>query len=260
MRSFTSVQADPASANGQFTQGLLDPNVPVPADIKGGSSRRFGVYRNNVIVGLVRAMEANFPIVRRLLGEDYFAGFAREFVQSHPPRSPLMFEYGAAFSAYLEAENDLKDYPYLGDIARLEQQVRLSYHEANAPCLAAGELTQLPEDDLMLTVFVPHPAMAMIASDFAIHDIYRANRAEQTGKVENLLEPQAVLVTRPMMDVELNRLAPPQLVFFSALASGQPFGEAADAAFAAAEDFDLTNAISLMLSSGAFQPLNTKNP
>jgi hypothetical protein len=253
------VQADPASADGQFTQGLLDPNVPVPADIRGGSSRRYGVYRNNVTVGLVRAMEANFPILRRLLGEEYFAGFAREFVQSHPPRSPLMFEYGAAFSAFLQAESDLKDYPYLGDIARLEQQVRLSYHEASAPCLSPAELTQLPEDDLMQAVFIPHPAMAMIASDFAIHDIYRANRAEQTGKVENLLEPQAVLVTRPMMDVELNRLAPPQLGFFSALASGQPFGEAADAAFAAAEDFDLTTAISLMLSSGAFQPLNTKN-
>lgn len=253
------MQADPSSGCGRFTEGLLDPELPVPAEIKGGSLRRYGVYRNNVTVGLVRAMEANFPVVRRLLGEEYFAGFARMFVQNHPPRSPLMFEYGAEFSAFLDAEHDLRDYPYLGDIARLEQQVRISYHEKDAACLAAGELTQISEDDLMQTVFSPHPAMAIVTSDFGIHSIYRANRTAGAGHVDRVLESQAVLVTRPALDVELNSCTPPQLEFFRTLASGQSLGEAANAAFVAGEDFDLAGAIGLMLSSGAFQPLNNKN-
>jgi hypothetical protein len=252
------VQADPASTSAEFTRGLLDPDHPVPSEVRGGSKRRFGVYRNNVTVGLVRVMESNFPVVRRLLGDEYFAGFVREFIQKHPPRSPLMFEYGAEFAAYLEAEPDLSDYPYLGDVARLEQQVRISYHEADADCLSPQELTSIAQDDLAQTCFAPHPAMAIIASRFAVHSIYRANRGSQSEPVANLAEPQAVLVTRPKFEVELQKLNPAQSAFFNALAAGQPLSDAADAAFGISDDFDFTTSISLMMSSGAFQPLSNK--
>jgi hypothetical protein len=252
------VQADPSSGGSEFTRGLLDPDAPVPPEVKGGSARRFGVYRNNVTVGLVRTMESNFPIVRRLLGEEYFAGFAREFVQKHPPRSPLLIEYGADFSEYLGADGDLKEYPYLGDIARLEHCVRLSYHEADSAVLAADDLTNISEEDLMDATFTPHPAMAIIESHFAIFDIYRANRGEKIGSVDNVLQPQAVLITRPLFDVQQHLLTPPQLVFFKTIASGQMFGDAAEVAFTESKDFDLASTISLMLSSGAFQSVYKK--
>jgi hypothetical protein len=258
IQSFTSVQADPASARGQFTKGLLNPAAPVPASVKGGAVRRYGVYRNNVTVGLTRAMEANFPVVRRLLGEEYFEGFAREFVQSHPPRSPLMFEYGAEFGAALEAADDLAQFPYLGDVARLEQHVRISHHEADAPCLAPTFLAQVPEKQLMDTVFAPHPAMAVLESQYAIHSIYRANRGATPATVENVTVPETVLITRPVLDVQLHLLHGVQSVFFELLSDGNPLGASADAAFAVDENFDLTSAISLMLSSGAFQPPSHK--
>jgi hypothetical protein len=253
------VQADPASAGALFTQGLLDPTSPVPDEVRGGSARRFGVYRNNVTTSLVRAMESSFPVVRRLLGEDYFAGFTREFVQKHPPRSPLLFEYGAEFSAYLASATDLKGYPYLSDIARLEQQVRISYHEENADTLKATELTQISEDELIQTVFTPHPAAAILSSEYAIHAIYRANRSAQAESVDDIQKPQSILVTRPEFEVELNSLTTDQHEFFQSLINGSPFGDAADAAFDVNEDFDLTNAITLLLATGALQSLSKKN-
>jgi hypothetical protein len=252
------VQADPSSGGSEFARGLLDPDSPVPPEVKGGSARRFGVYRNNVTVSLVRTMESNFPVVRRLLGEEYFAGFAREFVQKNPPRSPLLFQYGADFSGYLEADSDLKEYPYLSDIARLEQQMRLSYYEEDAAVLTANDLTQISEEDLMDATFTPHPATAIIESRFAIHDIYRANRGEETGSVDNVLQPQAVLVTRPLLEVQQHVLTPPQLVFFNAIVAGQMLGDAAELAFTSSEDFDLASAISLMLSSGAVRTVHQK--
>jgi hypothetical protein len=64
-----------------FSAGLLNPSHPVPLLVKGQIARRYAVYRNNVTVGLIRALEANFPVVRKLLGEEYFTGFARDFAQ-----------------------------------------------------------------------------------------------------------------------------------------------------------------------------------
>ncbi len=249
------MQADPASAGGQFIKGLLDSDAPVPEGVKSGSVRRYGVYRNNVTVGLVRAIEANFPVVRRLLGETYFEGFARQFVQKHPPRSPLMFLYGEAFGNCLAEDDDLQDYPYLADIARLEQQVRTSYHEADAPIISANDLDQNSEDELTQAVFIPHPAMAVVSSTFAIHSIYRANRTELPEAVEDPTAAQSVLVTRPNHEVVLSKLDPGQLAFMRSLASGHPFGDAAETAFDADENFDLTIAISTVLTSGAFQSI-----
>jgi hypothetical protein len=256
--SFIGVQADPASQSGAFVAGLLNPAAPVPTSVSGQTPRRYAVYRNNVTVSLVRAMEANFPVVRRLLGEHYFAGLAREFVQLHPPQSPLMFYYGVAFSDYLKAQADLKEYPYLGDVAKLEQQMRLSYHEADAPCLFPQALTDIAEDALETATFTAHPAMAIVQSDFAVHAIYRANQGDNAEAVEDVAKAEAVLVTRPQHDVELHALTASQCVFFSSLAAQKNFGEAADAAFASDDNFDLTGTLSLLLMSGAFQSIQTE--
>jgi hypothetical protein len=253
------VQADPASSTGAFVAGLLKPDVPVPATVMGGAAKRYAVYRNNVTISLIRAMESNFPVVRRLLGAQYFAGLAREFVQGHPPQSPLMFHYGDAFADYLMSQEDLAEFPYLHDIAKLEQQMRLAYHEADAPCLMTNMLTEVPEEALMQSTFLPHPAMALVRSAFAIHTIHAANQGDNTTPVVDITESQSVLVTRPLHDIVLHRLDEAHFAFFEALNSGVPFGSAAEAAFEVDGSFDLTSAISLLLMSGAFQSIITRN-
>ena len=43
-------------------------------------ARRFSVYRNNVAVGLIGALEARYPASRRIAGDDVFRAIARAFV------------------------------------------------------------------------------------------------------------------------------------------------------------------------------------
>jgi len=60
-----------------FAAALLDPNMPVPLGLVGPdretSEKRFNVYRNNVVAGLVEALKAAFPAVE---------GFAIEVASS----------------------------------------------------------------------------------------------------------------------------------------------------------------------------------
>ncbi len=61
-----------------FASALLDPNMPVPAGLVGPdrepSEKRFNVYRNNVVVGLVETLRAAFPAVRRIVGDEFLRG------------------------------------------------------------------------------------------------------------------------------------------------------------------------------------------
>jgi Putative DNA-binding domain len=236
----------------EFAAGLLNPRHPVPLLVKGQIERRYAVYRNNVTVGLIRALEANFPTVRRLLGEQYFQGFARDFAQHHPPHSPLMFQYGVDFPQALENAVDLANYPYLGDIARLEILWRESY-DANP--LATDALASMEPDHLFDCRLTAHPAMRLIQSRFAVHSIFAANRPGGEGQVVDLIQSQCVLITRPHYDVAVHAITPDQFEFFLALQDGLSFGDALDRAATIEPSFDISGTLALLLQSGAFQSI-----
>ncbi len=255
IRNFIAVPANPAMMQKNFAAALLNPDLPVPREVKGQASRRYAVYRNNVTVSLVRALEANFPAVRRLLGDTYFAGLAREFAQAHPPKSPLMFFYGDVFAGFLEEQSDLADYPYLADVARLEQQWRLSYHEQDAPCLSPEAIAALNDDQLAQLRLTPHPAFALLSSRFAMHSIFLANRGDGTSTANSFADPEYVIISRPHLTVEIQTVSEATFVFFRALVTGETLGAAADVAFQVDANLDLTQCIATLLSVGAFQPL-----
>jgi hypothetical protein len=87
-----------------FAAALGEPSAPPPATTLGRlgapDARRFAVYRNNVAVGLIGALEARYPISRRIAGDDLFRAMARAFVRAHRPRSPVMIAYGAEFPEF----------------------------------------------------------------------------------------------------------------------------------------------------------------
>ena len=88
-----------------FAAALGEPCAPPPATTRGRmgapDARRFAVYRNNVAVGLIGALEARYPVSRRITGDDLFRATARAFVRAHRPRSPVMIAYGAEFPEFM---------------------------------------------------------------------------------------------------------------------------------------------------------------
>ena len=67
-----------------FAAALGEPSASPPAMTRGRlgapDARRFSVYRNNVAVGLIGALEARYPASRRIAGDDVFRAIARAFV------------------------------------------------------------------------------------------------------------------------------------------------------------------------------------
>jgi hypothetical protein len=88
-----------------FAGALGEPSAPPPAMTHGRlgapDARRFAVYRNNVAVGLIGALEARYPVSRRLAGDALFRTMARAFVRANKPRSPVMIAYGAEFPEFV---------------------------------------------------------------------------------------------------------------------------------------------------------------
>ena len=225
-----------------FAKALRDPAAGLPRGVISQSSeapqKRFAVYRNNVVVGLLDTLEARFPAVREIVGEEFFRAAAKRFALAQPPTSPLMIFYGDAFPAFLAQFAPAREVPYLADVARLEAARARAYHAADAMPLAPATLSAIPPERLAELRFVLHPSLEIVASDYPIVTIWAMN----SGKME--LAPiedwsgEDALVSRPGLDVEVRLLPPGAKIFLQSLAAREPHGVAAAAALATHADFD----------------------
>src|ERR1700685_1030803 len=124
-----------------FAQALLDTALPIPTGITAHNAaiptRRFAVYRNNVAVSLVNALKSRFPVVEKIVGEEFFAAMARVFVLERPPSTPLLATYGDEFAAFIATFDPARELVYLADVARLEAARTRAYHAADATPVGA---------------------------------------------------------------------------------------------------------------------------
>jgi hypothetical protein len=243
-------------AASRFAASLLDAERPAPdfltSHSAGNDARRYAVYKNNVTVSLIRAMQSNFPSIERLVGDEYFAALARVFVEKHPPKTPIMAQYGAAFPAFLAAFEPLADYPYLSDVARLEQFWREAFHEADKTPISTERLAAVSPGDIAKLRLVAHPAVRVLHSSYAAGSIFSANRRDGEYPKIDPSKAEFVLVTRPHLDCALRILNAADGAFIARLLAGETLQEAAEQAAELGADFDLARSISGILEAGAF--------
>jgi Putative DNA-binding domain len=240
----------------RFAASLLDAEQPAPEFLTSASgindARRFAVYKNNVTVSLVRSLEANFPAIVKLVGDEYFTALAHVFVEKHPPKTRVLAQYGAAFPAFLQAFAPLFEYPYLCDVAQLEQLWREAFHEADALPIAHEQLALIAPDDIASLRFIAHPATRLLHSKFAAGSIFSANRSDGAQREFDPAMGEYALITRPHFDCALRILNAADGAFVNSLLSGETLQEAIEHAIATREDFDLASSISGILEAGAF--------
>lgn len=259
MRHFESAEA-PRGAGlsfaANFSRGLLNPRHETPATVAGPNEkaaiRRYNVYRNNVTFSLINALAAIFPAVERITGVERFRAIARFYVRASPPTSPLLFEYGREFPVFIQHHEYSQFIPWLGDIARIERAWLDAYHSADGEALTAQTLAAVPLGRLADTVFVPHPAVQIVRSDFAVVSIFAATRSEELGGAVETIGPEDGLITRPEREVVVRRLPAGGAEFLTLLASGETLGVAASTALEACASFDLSANIAGMIEAGVF--------
>ncbi len=244
-----------AERQGAFAAALLDPRWSMPPECIDPSGRpdmrRFAVYRNNVASSLIEALEAAYPVVRRLVGEEYFRAVAGLHALADPPRSPIMLHYGKGFPEFLARFEPLSSHPYLGDVARIERAWIEAYHAAEAEPLQPEAFASIPAHRVADLHFTLHPSMRLVRSVFPALTIWHANRLEQSPSPLDLDSGgQEALIARPAAEVEVRLVPPDGALFLQRLARGDSLAEAAAAATAVSESFDLTQHLAALLESG----------
>lgn len=233
-----------------FAAALLDPDAALPPGLVDPQGRpapkRFSVYRNNVASSLTRALEAGFPTVRKLVGDEFFAAMALVYLRAHPPRSRMLMLYGADFPDFLAGFPPVAHLGYLADVARLEFAVRESYHAADSTPLSEAEFQRLLGADISALRLTLAPALRLLRSDWPVVSIWAAHQAEGGPS----LRPggEDALILRPEFDPRPHLLPTGGAAFVSGLMAGRTLGASLDLA---GPDLDLAAILGLLISGRA---------
>lgn len=227
-----------------FARALRDPD-----DASGLAAQPgFAVYRNTVMKGCVDALQANYPAVARLVGEEWFRAAAAAYARDCPPRLPMLLEYGDGFEAFLRGFAPAAELPYLPDVARLDRCWTESHAAADAAPLAGLDAARIADARLR-----PHPAARWAwFPDSPAYTIWSRNRADGIDDADLDWRAEGALLTRANGAVTWAALSRGGCALLDACAAGATLADAAEAALRADADADLAALMRLLLAAGAF--------
>lgn len=246
-----------AERQQEFAAALLDSELPEPSGLVGpdgeSSPRRFAVYRNNVVAGLMATLTDAFPAVHRIVGTEFFRAMARAYVVSEPPRTPVLLDYGAGFPGFISEFGPAATLPYLSDVAQIERAWAEAYHAPEAPPIDPAALMVIEPDELPEIRLLVHPSVRVVRSQLPALTIWRMNVVDGVPTPVDLgAGGEDVLVVRPMADVEVRSMPEGGAEFVRALSEGMSVLAAMKMAMTADCRFDLSANLSGLMQAGAF--------
>jgi uncharacterized protein (UPF0276 family) len=241
-----------AATQQQFAGALLDPGRAAQAlsQFKGSDNEhRFALYRGNLSATWDKTLSAAYPVVRMLVGDEFFSALGKAYGLAHPSTSGDLNRFGAGFDAFLRHFPHVADYPYLPDMAALEWALHRAHYAPAAQGVSAQRLAALSPEQLETARMTLHPACRLVSSEWAIIPLWQAHQPDsEIGFPEQMAAPSHGVVARPGWKTRVVPLSGAGHAALRALGEGNDFGAALDAAFDIDEAFDVAGNLQLWLA------------
>lgn len=213
----------------------------------------FAVYRNTVMKGAIDALQANYPAVTRLVGEEWLRSAAAIYVCMHPPKDARLLYYGDSFPDFLARFEPADGLPYLPEVARLDRCWSEAHVARDESPLEPAVLSSLVPEALGNAVLRPHAsARWQWFPEQPAYTIWQWNRTALDTAPQITWQGEGALLVRPGDTVIWMPLDAAGCAFLDACKDELPLSDAANAALAVSPEIDLAHLLSTLFGVGAF--------
>lgn len=146
-------------------------------------ARGLKAYQANGHFLAERALQAAYPVLSQLLGGESFADLARALWHAYPPTRGDIACWGGDLAAFVQSSAQLRDDPYLADVAQIEWALHRCAGAADirADLSTVARLTREDPDQLKLVL---SPGCAVLRSAWPVAAILCAHRDGAPGLAE----------------------------------------------------------------------------
>jgi len=199
------------------------------------------VYRNNYRGNLHDALAGAYPVIKQLVGDDFFRMLALRFIEQHPSRSANLHHYGAELADFVARFEAAKELVYISDTAALEWACHTAYFVKDEAMFDFHRLAQIPPEQHPNLIFLLHPATRIVRSPFPVYAIWQAHQpgADSDFHIDLNSGHCIALVCRKTDVVQVIELSEAEAEWLQFIQTGIPLGAATIATLERYSDFDL---------------------
>ncbi|MDF2939520.1 MAG: hypothetical protein K0R66_162 [Gammaproteobacteria bacterium] len=138
------------------------------------------IYQSSMRSTLFHTLSKIFPSCKRLVGDEFFAKVAWNYIDFYPSLSPNLNHYGEQFPEFIEASHNMS-LPYFNELAKLEWYWHQSFNGANNRSISLEDLSQaiLKQGDNI--VFSLAENCRLLKFEFSINKIWQSCQPEYQG-------------------------------------------------------------------------------
>jgi hypothetical protein len=188
-------------------------------DDAGTPEERLSVYADGYFERLHEALAADYPAVRRVLGEAAFRMLAAEYLLLHPSHAPSLALLGAELPTFLSSSSWRVARPFLPDLARLERAF------LRALLSDVRDFGSCGENSLNFSGAAQVPltgSLSLLDSNFPVLGLWRDRHLPPSEGTQGVNRPQRQLlaVFRTDLGAGVQRLAVGQCTLLAELQAG----------------------------------------
>jgi hypothetical protein len=247
-----------------FAQAIVRGDEP-PAQIDAtyphySAATALEVYRNNYRGNLHDTLAGAYPVIRQLVGDEFFRYMARKFIEQYPSRSGNLHYYGAEMADFAASFEPAGTLPYLPDVAALEWACHRAYFAEDASTLDLAGLVQIPPDQYPELLLRIHPSCHQLRSRYPVVAIWRAHQpgADPDFMIDADSGASNALVCRNDGAVIVDELSPAGSHWLQAISAGATLGDATAAALENDPGFDLQAMLLKLVGQGVLCDIKLK--
>jgi len=209
------------------------------------AQRGIDVYRNNYRGNLHDTLACAYPVIRRLVGDDFFRLLAKRFIEQHPSRSGNLHRYGSEMAEFLTHFENTRHLAYLPNMASLEWAYHRAYFADDTMPFDLARLASAPPESYAEFRWQLHPSCTLLATDYPVAMIWQAHQDGAPADFQINLDRGGddLLVYRKGLNVDIASIAPASLHWLAQLQQNTRMGTAAEATLSIHPDFDLATTL-----------------
>lgn len=249
-----------------FASALLDSRLTTQmqdhCDVEPNEmAQRLAIYRGNLRTTWCAALKQAFPVVARLVGDDFFESLARDYGRAYPSKSGNLHLFGEFFARFLAEHSQVQDYPYFSHVARLEWQVHTAYEARDDRCLSLADFLSRHGEQAQQARLQFHPSVGLFQSNFAAVDVWFAHQHQEVLDLSRALSCDSyAVVVRPVWQVQVHELTEPDWQALHQLDQGHTLASALEAALLISPEWEIARHLADWFEWGLFVGSSCQEP
>ncbi len=223
-----------ARLESQFQARVLDGTPGVEREIVGTArvptEVRLAIYGDAYRARLTEALQNNYPMLVRLLGDRQFGDLAQLYIDQHPSMHFSVRWFGHELGSVLAATDPYRGQPVLAELASWEWNMALAFDAADASPLRAATLAKHPPETWAGLSFSLQPSVRLLSLATNAPLVWRALSHEETPPAGAREEtPREWLLWRRGLDTLYRSLSATEARALHAARAGESFATICEA-------------------------------